>query len=800
MLRSVREGALSRLSLPDPAALCDMLRGLLHFILLGAAAYLLCRARFALRLAPLGMALLAAGLAAGVDMAALLAGCLLAGWNGSLARFGYDLAMPVGAAVVLLGGLIWNAAAPFLRRITAGWRRAPQARSPNLAPCVLAGLAVLLPGLALPALAPWGTGGLQEDMMSAGGALATGQMLMAGQTLAASVGAAAAVPFLQAALEMKRGRRCLLPEERWGLMLAGAGLCAGLYAIFPPAALLPAAMLALLLYPAGAAAGIGIGAALALVSGDFRPVAALGLCGATARLCAHSSRQMRALAGAAMGSGAAALAGMPMMCVSAIVVSGPAQLLIKAEWSARAARWAGDAGEGVDAAQLVSMANGRSAARLYAMAAAFGELAEGFMGQGRLPDEQALMTRLRENLCAGCPAYEACWAGDSNAGARLLCDLVALAVAQARDGADEPLFDGGVPGDISRRCRRARAIPDRLGDDLEAYAAARAAMLRRGGEDRLVSAQFLQARQLLEGMASDQARPVRLRDAQARRAAAVLERAGLEVADAVMLGGARPELAVVLSEGRWTGPMAESAAGLLSRAFGRAYAPAACGDRTLRLRREPRLSAGIGAACVSREAGLPSGDSHTTVMLEGGRLAAVLSDGMGSGAEAAGESAQTVRLLGKFLAAGADWSLAVEAANALMLNRAGEDMFATVDLLLLDLETGMAEFVKLAACPAFIARNGEVLRVEGGRLPLGILERVTPAAARVRLMPGDVVLLATDGVLDAVAPGELEALLIDANDDMDALAERVVALADGVDGAHRDDMTAVCVHLAERAA
>ena len=806
MLRSVREGALSRVSLPDPAALRAMLRGLLHFTLLGAAAYLLCRARFALRLAPLGMALLAAGMAAGVDLAALLMGCLLAGWNGSLARFGYDLAMPVGAAVILLGGLVWNAALPGLRRITSAWRRAPQARSPNLAPCVLAGLAVLLPGVALPILAPWGMGGYWEGLavageaQTAGQALMTGQALAEGQALAASIGAAAAVPFLQAVLEMEGRRRCLLPEEKWGLMLAAAGLCAGLYAIDPPAGLLPAAVLAQLLYPAGAAAGIGIGAALALVSGDLRPVAALGLCGAAAQLCAHSSRQMRALAGAALGSGAAALSGMSPIGAAMIAASGPVQLLLKAEWTARAAGWAGEADEGVDAAPLIAMANRRSAARLRAMAAAFGELAEGFLGEPHLPDEQALMARLRENLCGGCPGYEACWAGDSNAGARLLCDLVALAVAQAREGTDDALFDDGVPGDLSRRCRRARAIPDRLGDDLETYAAARAAMLRRGREDRLVSAQFLQAQALLEGLAMDQSRPVRLRDAQARRAAAVLERAGLVVADAVMLGGARPELAVILSEGRWTGPMAESAAARLSRAFGRAYAPAGCADRTLRLRRESRLSAEVGAACVSREAGLPSGDSHATVMLEGGRLAALISDGMGSGPEAAGESAQAVRLLGKFLAAGADWGLAVEAANALMLNRADGDMFATMDLLLLDLDTGMAEFVKLAACPAFVARGGEVLRVEGGRLPLGILERVTPAAARVKLMPGDVVLLATDGVLDVVAPEALEALLAQAGDDMDALAERVVALADGAGGAHRDDMTALCLRLDVRAA
>ena len=147
-------------------------------------------------------------------------------------------------------------------------------------------------------------------------------------------------------------------------------------------------------------------------------------------------------------------------------------------------------------------------------------------------------------------------------------------------------------------------------------------------------------------------------------------------------------------------------------------------------------------------------------------------------------------------------------AAALMLNAGSEDMFSTMDLLLLDLSGGRAEFVKLAACPALIARDGAVTRVEGGRLPLGILERVQPAASRVQLVPGDLVLMASDGVMDAADPDALEALLLDAADaapspgDMNALAEQVLRLAEsgGAPDRRRDDMTAVCLRLERRSA
>jgi stage II sporulation protein E len=183
-------------------------------------------------------------------------------------------------------------------------------------------------------------------------------------------------------------------------------------------------------------------------------------------------------------------------------------------------------------------------------------------------------------------------------------------------------------------------------------------------------------------------------------------------------------------------------------------------------------------------------------MLDGDRLMALICDGMGSGAAAAGESARAAALIGRCLAAGADWSLAIETVNAMMLNCAPEDMFSTVDLMLLDLSTGMAEFMKLAACPALIVHGETVQRIEGGRLPLGILNRVTPAASRVRLMAGDTVLLASDGVMDAADPRALEALLTAPGDDMNALSEGVMALAQAADGP-RDDMTVVCVRLRE---
>ncbi|MBQ6347312.1 MAG: SpoIIE family protein phosphatase, partial [Clostridia bacterium] len=213
----------------------------------------------------------------------------------------------------------------------------------------------------------------------------------------------------------------------------------------------------------------------------------------------------------------------------------------------------------------------------------------------------------------------------------------------------------------------------------------------------------------------------------------------------------------------------------------------------------PRLRVRTGIACASREAGAPCGDSHLTCMLDDERLLVLICDGMGSGEAACRESAVAVRLLGRFLRAGAACGLAIETVNALLLNRGGEEMFATVDMLIFNLNTGEAELVKLAACPSLILRGEALHKVEGGRLPMGILEKVQPGAQRTRLLPGDVLLMASDGVMDAAGEAALARLMHREGEDMPRLARQALAAAEGASReGRRDDMTAVCLRVEER--
>ena len=769
----------------------ELCRRALGWFLLAGTAFLLCRAQLPALLAPLGMAFLAAALTVGKQVSALLAGCLAAALGAGLSDF--NLRLPVGAAIVLGGGIAWDSLTPMLRRaLTRGrWQAlgrrlarlagptpTGQARAPTpgvQAACpVLAGLGVLVPGLA----------GL-------GDALWPGAVSVA----AASVAAVAAAPFFCAALEVRPGRRWLTAEERAGVFLLGGFMLLGLARLSAPVALCVGAALVQLLYPAGALAGAGAGAALLATGADAGTLALTTVGGAAAQLCPGLSRPARA----ACACGAMLCVGLLMNVEPwCLLGAGTSSLLVAPmpeAWALALARLAGPTPDPCDPRRLAARLQRDTAARLRALGAAFGDLAEGYDAPTTLPDVRELVQQLRNRLCQGCGGYRGCWQ-DGDGGVRLLCDLVARAVSLS---GETPLFEGEAPPELCRRCRRGRMIPERIGDMLEDYARARRDGLRRGSENRLISAQFDQVRQLILGVAGRQARPLRIRDRQATRAAAALERAGIATESVMALGGRGVEIVAALSRGSWTPAQARLASARLTETFGRRYAPAGPLGHELRFVRRPRLRARMGVACAPRVAGMPCGDSHLACMLDDERLLVLICDGMGSGEEARQESAVAARLLGRFLRAGASCDLAIETVNALLLNRGSEDMFATVDMLIMNLSTGEAEFVKQAACPTLILRTGEVRRVEGGRLPLGILERVQPGGLRVRLMPGDVLVMASDGVMDPAGAAVLERLMRREGEDMRRLARLALGAAERArTGDHRDDMTAVCLRVEVR--
>ena len=159
-----------------------------------------------------------------------------------------------------------------------------------------------------------------------------------------------------------------------------------------------------------------------------------------------------------------------------------------------------------------------------------------------------------------------------------------------------------------------------------------------------------------------------------------------------------------------------------------------------------RITSGVAHRAKSAKG---SGDSYSTVDLQGGQCLLALSDGMGSGERARRESAATVGLLEDFIESGFDKELAVRMINTVLVLKSSEESFSTLDICAVDLYTGLAEFIKIGAAEAYVLRDGQVSIIRSSSLPIGMLNDVDLEITTRQLQHDDIIVMATDGVTTA---------------------------------------------------
>ena len=159
---------------------------------------------------------------------------------------------------------------------------------------------------------------------------------------------------------------------------------------------------------------------------------------------------------------------------------------------------------------------------------------------------------------------------------------------------------------------------------------------------------------------------------------------------------------------------------------------------------EPPLKIEASFACA--EKGDECGDSYMLRLLNGGKYIATLSDGMGTGHRANRESSTIISLLEDFMNAGFDKTVAVKLINSVMVMKSAAEAFATVDMCMVDLYTGEAEFIKNGAEPSYIKRKQNTETVRSSSLPVGILSGLEIETFAHTLKDGDMVIMASDGI------------------------------------------------------
>ena len=210
----------------------------------------------------------------------------------------------------------------------------------------------------------------------------------------------------------------------------------------------------------------------------------------------------------------------------------------------------------------------------------------------------------------------------------------------------------------------------------------------------------------------------------------------------------------------------------------------------------------VGIASLKKRGETVSGDRGTYFKTDHGVLCVILSDGMGSGESAAKEAVSAVRILERFLRAGVDPALAMKMLNSMMLLKNSETWgFVTVDLMCVDLFTGEAVFYKYGAAPSYVRSGNTVKRIRSETLAAGLStgSEALPDIVRLRLKPGNMALIASDGVIAESNDAWVRNLLGDYESaDTKELARRTLQTALKQYGSG-DDMTVLAMRVDNRA-
>lgn len=198
------------------------------------------------------------------------------------------------------------------------------------------------------------------------------------------------------------------------------------------------------------------------------------------------------------------------------------------------------------------------------------------------------------------------------------------------------------------------------------------------------------------------------------------------------------------------------------------------------------------------------GDNFSVTKVDVQKAVLMLSDGMGTGESAYLKSGQIVELLEQLLSAGFCRELAIELLNSFISFLADGSISTTLDLTMIDLYSGMADFIKLGASTTFIKRKDRVECIRSTSLPVGVLEQVEFDTCARRLYHGDIIIMISDGVLDSIIFENKETYLADLiasvkTNNVQLMAECIMKEIETMQrGSLRDDSTILVTGIWER--
>ncbi len=382
----------------------------------------------------------------------------------------------------------------------------------------------------------------------------------------------------------------------------------------------------------------------------------------------------------------------------------------------------------------------------------FEQLSSTTAGPGEEQSMHRLINQVGQKVCGGCVFYRTCWEREFYKTYQSLIDLFALVEVYG------VITRENLPDETKRRCTRTKELAVTVNCLYETYQINRYWFRRLVESREVVSEQLRGIGEVIASLPGELEFNVETGDSGITLRKK-LKDAGVKIESLSISRQGEGEIEVSLTHHACGGRMRckKVIAPLLSSVLERSFSPAAegCagkeGGSVCRLKFYTGLNYRLvlGASGIGKGGSLVSGDSHAFFYLKGGRFGLALSDGMGVGPRAALESGTTISLLRRLLELGFGQELAIKTVNSILVLRSPGESFATVDLAVIDLYSGQTDFIKIGAVPTYLLRGGRISQIRASSLPVGIIEDFEVVSQARLLEPGDILVMLTDGVLEA---------------------------------------------------
>ncbi|ADL11659.1 stage II sporulation protein E [Acetohalobium arabaticum] len=449
--------------------------------------------------------------------------------------------------------------------------------------------------------------------------------------------------------------------------------------------------------------------------------------------------------------------------------------------------------------------------RVQEMSGVFTELANAFeekaVAEASEDDNlEELLSMLTNQVCSNCEYYNICW--DQEFFKTYQRTVDALSVAEEEGRIKSKKLDSIMGGD----CNRSVRFSDKINRFLEKYETDTFWQQKIEDSREIIGNQLSGISQILEKMGSDLEMEVKFNNNLQRAIRSELQSHGIFLNQIdITKDRHTTKMAVTKQSCNGDQECTKQIIPILNQMLDQNFkiewseCGASLGEDlcSFEIASAARYWVETGIAQVSPDGEEVSGDNYEIIEVDDKETVSVLSDGMGTGKRAALESNTTVQLVGKLINAGFDKKLAIKTVNSALLLRSSEEIFATLDISAINRYTGEADFIKIGSVPTFVKRsNRNIELVRSSSLPVGIIDNIDiELTQKLQLLPGDMVVMVTDGILDLQDNGTkqeewmLRILRNNLIDDPQSLAEYILQQAVNLKNRVDDDMTVVVTRL-----